>query len=241
MVKLSLCITTMDRWTNYLSRFIPEYLKNPYIDEIVICDETGKDAEQIYKVFKDNPKVRIFVNEKRKGVFRNKNTAVSLAKNDFVCLMDSDNFAPPSYFEAWLKYLNGSLPDERTIYMPCRTIPQHNHEGFDYTKFSGMKITKDTYKQFYHDGTGSIACNTGNYIVPKKFYTETEPYPHHEKYIDNCSAADVRFKNYILWENGATAVVVPGMEYHHDAMHDGSMFRQTQWHTDLRFFDSLYA
>jgi glycosyltransferase involved in cell wall biosynthesis len=230
----------MNRWNQFLSGYIPEYLKNSYIDEIVICDETGEDAKKITESFGDNPKVRVFVNEKRLGVFRNKDKVVSLAKNDFVCLMDSDNFAPESYFQAWLAYLNGSPPDDRTIYMPYRTIPQPNHGGFDYSKFSGRKITKDTYKQFYHDQPGNVACNTGNYIVSKKFYTETKPGPHLDTYVDRCSAADVRFKNHILWENGATAVVVPGMDYHH-IVHPDSLYTQTCNQTDLRFFDSLYT
>ena len=230
----------MNRWDQFLYRYIPEYLKNPYIDEIIICDETGEDAKKITEAFGDNPKVRVFVNEKRLGVFRNKDKVVSLAKNDFVCLMDSDNFAPESYFEVWLAFLNGSQPDNHTIYMPSRTIPQPNHGGFDFSKFSGRTYTKDTYKQLYHDGTGAIACNTGNYIVPKKFYIETEPGPYLEQFVDHCSAADVRFKNYILWENGGSAIIVPGMDYHH-IVHPGSIYLQTVGNTNIPFFDSLYT
>jgi glycosyltransferase involved in cell wall biosynthesis len=230
----------MNRWDKFLSGYIREYLKNPYIDEIVICDETGEDAKKITESFGDNPKVRVFVNEKCLGAYRNKEKVVSLAKNDFVCLMDSDNFAPESYFRAWLAYLNGSAPDERTIYMPCRTIPQPNHSGFDYSKFSGRSYTKDTYKHFYHDEPGNVACNTGNYILPKKFYTETVPGPVLEHCADTCFGVDVLFKNHILWENGATAVVVPGMDYHH-IVHPGSLYMQTHNHIDLPFFYSLYA
>jgi hypothetical protein len=37
---LTLCIPTMNRWS-FLEKNIAEYLKNPYIDDIVICDENA--------------------------------------------------------------------------------------------------------------------------------------------------------------------------------------------------------
>lgn len=241
MVQISLCIPTMGRWIPFLSQNLPKYLENPYISEIVICDETGEDAKQIFDTFKDNPKIRVFVNEKRLGAYRNKEKAVSLAKNDFVCLMDSDNFAPESYFEAWFRHLNGSAPEEHMIYMPCRTIPQPNHDGFNFSKFSGKTFTKDTFKELHRDHpVGDTACNVGNYIVPKKMYIESIPPSGLERFVDTCSPVDVLFKNYILWKNGASAVFVPGMEYHH-AVHSGSLYIQTSKYTDLKFFASLYA
>jgi hypothetical protein len=54
--KLSLCIPTKNRW-NFLKVNIPKYLENPYINEIVICDENGEDAKMIQETFKDNEKI----------------------------------------------------------------------------------------------------------------------------------------------------------------------------------------
>ena len=37
----SLCIPTMDRFDKFLSRYLPKYLANEYINEIIITDENG--------------------------------------------------------------------------------------------------------------------------------------------------------------------------------------------------------
>ena len=50
----SLCIPTMDRFDNFLSKYLPKYLENEYINEIVITDENGNDIEKIKKEFSDN-------------------------------------------------------------------------------------------------------------------------------------------------------------------------------------------
>jgi FkbM family methyltransferase len=58
--KMSLCIPTMDRWS-FLQKYIPLYLENPFIDEIVICDENGNDAKLIGEHI-NNPRVKVHVN-----------------------------------------------------------------------------------------------------------------------------------------------------------------------------------
>ena len=37
----------MNRYDKFLSQTLPRYLDNPHIDEIIICDETGEDAEDL--------------------------------------------------------------------------------------------------------------------------------------------------------------------------------------------------
>lgn len=235
-VPLSLCIPTMNRW-DFLKVNIPQYLTNPYITEIVITDENGADAEKIRATFTD-PKIRVYVNDSRLGPFLNKNKVISLANNQFVCLMDSDNFAPLSYFEAWDKWLNGSLPNENTIYSPCRTIPQPNHEGFDYRNYNGVYITTNNYK-YYWKTIPSCLYNTGNYIVSKKMYITTETDPH-LKHLESQRSPDVMFKNYFMWKNNnMKMVVVPGMEYDH-IVHNGSYYIQELSMLNVDNFNALY-
>jgi hypothetical protein len=238
VVPLSLCIPTMNRW-DFLKVNIPQYLTNPYITEIVISDENGKDAEKIRTTFTD-PKIRVYVNNSCLGPFLNKNRVVSLAKNPFVCLMDSDNFAPLSYFEAWNKWLNGSLPNENTIYSPCRTIPQPNHEGFDYRHFVGIYITNNNYKYYWKNiHMSSCLFNTGNYIVSKKMYLTTETDPH-LKHLEKERSPDVMFKNYFMWKNNnMIMVIVPGMEYNH-IVHNDSYYIQELSMLNVDKFNSLY-
>jgi hypothetical protein len=218
--QLSLCIATMDRW-DFLKVNLPQYLTNPYISEIVISDENGQDAEKIRATFND-PKIHISVNDKRLGGFHNKYKAVSLASNPFVCLMDSDNFAPISYFEAWAKWLNGKQPDEYTIYSPSRTTPQPNHEGFDYRNFNNITLSKDNFRYYWH--MGSCLYNTGNYIVSKKMYLTTEIDTEYKE--TDPLAFDVLFKNYFMWKNNnMKMIMIPDMEYNH-IVHPGSYYLQ---------------
>ena len=43
----SLCIPTINRYDNFLSKYLPLYINNTLIDEIVISDENGNDAKKI--------------------------------------------------------------------------------------------------------------------------------------------------------------------------------------------------
>lgn len=78
--KISLCIPTKNRW-KFLQNYIPKYLTNPYIDEIVICDENGEDKKLIETTFPKNSKIRVYQNSAILGPFRNKQKVASLAKN----------------------------------------------------------------------------------------------------------------------------------------------------------------
>jgi hypothetical protein len=63
-----------------LQENLPKYFENPLFSEIIICDETGEDAEKIAENFSDD-RLKVFVNEKRLGGFRNKATTVSKASS----------------------------------------------------------------------------------------------------------------------------------------------------------------
>ena len=43
----SLCIPTINRYDDFLSKYLPLYLDNEHIDEIIISDENGEDAKKI--------------------------------------------------------------------------------------------------------------------------------------------------------------------------------------------------
>jgi len=243
MILLSLCIPTMDRWS-FLEKNLPEYLTNAYIDEIVICDENGNDANKIRAQFPD-PKIRLYVNDSCLGPYRNKRKVVSLAKHKFVCLMDSDNFAPLSYFQAWEEFLNGNKPNERVVYAPYRTIPQGEHKGFDYSLIKNLYITKNNFKYYWKNVgyiTGSL-YNTGNYIVSKSLFmaSESDPEFKHLEGHRSTDVSDVIVQNYFIWKNGnGMMVVVPGMDYHH-IVHSGSFYLQNSAHVNTSMLDNFMA
>jgi glycosyltransferase involved in cell wall biosynthesis len=150
--KVSLCIPTMDRYDLFLSKYLKKYLTNIYIDEIVISDENGNDTQKIledYPLEIENKKIIVHVNSEKKGAFLNKRHVASLAKNEWVCLMDSDNFCDVDYFEAWTSYIKENGIVSNYIYMPEKTKPQNGgHQGFDFRSM-GKIITQENYKNIY--------------------------------------------------------------------------------------------
>ena len=73
----------MRRWV-FLEKYIPLYLENPYIDEIVIVDETGEDYAKIVSKYSSEPKIRVYQNDKCLGPFLNKLKCMNYATNDWI-------------------------------------------------------------------------------------------------------------------------------------------------------------
>ena len=72
MVQITVAIPTWRRW-NFLEKVLEQYLENPLIEKLVICDETGEDVEAINKSrFALNKKLVLHVNEKQLGMYHNK-------------------------------------------------------------------------------------------------------------------------------------------------------------------------
>ena len=109
----SLCIPTMDRFDIFLSKFLVKYLDNEYISEIIITDENGNDIEKIKRAFLNNEKLVLIKNEERLGPFLNKIKACSYAKNEWIVLMDSDNFAYKDYFQMTKKYIEEKIGQQK--------------------------------------------------------------------------------------------------------------------------------
>jgi len=228
----------MDRW-DFLKVSLPKYLENPYIDEIVICDENGNDKKMIDSIYPDNQKIRTFKNDNVLGAFFNKRRVVSLAKNEFVCLMDSDNFAPISYFKTWEKYLNGNPPDINTIYSPSKTTRQVNHPGFDFSELNGLIINRENIKYCWKNyRCTQTVFNTGNYIISKTLMNKGEPYD--LAMAINSKSLDVLYQNYLLFTLGnCNLILIPNMEYDH-IVHNGSYYIQTSHMVNIPLYNSLY-
>lgn len=218
-MKVSLCIATMNRWDKFLSKYLPKYLENPFIGEIVISDENGEDVIKIMENIHD-PRLKLFVNDQRLGAFRNKRNAVSHATYPWVCLMDSDNFAPIEYFEAWLRTFDPT--DMTMIYSPSFTFPTENHPGFNWRHMLGDVFTPHTFKDVAAKHWRNNQLNVGNYIVSKEQFMKGESI-HNSDLQVRCHALDVQYQNYLLFIRGASMKVVDGMNYYH-LVHDGSYY-----------------
>jgi glycosyltransferase involved in cell wall biosynthesis len=234
-LKFSLCIATMDRWS-FLQINLPKYLDNPFIAEIIISDENGNDAKIIQEHYNDS-KLKVFTNASRLGAFKNKRMAVSKASYPWVCLVDSDNFIPVSYFEAAVKVLDPSNPN--IIYAPSYTFPQSNHPGFNWRDMIGVIFTPANYKIIWKTYKNSnVVINTGNYIVSKELFMRSEHPNDGTDYDITCTCLDVLYQNYLIFNNGGSLMVVADMEYHH-IVHPGSYYMKENNINHQKFFESL--
>jgi len=226
----TLCIPTMDRFDNLLVNYLPKYLSNNLINEIIITDENGNDCNKIKQMF-TNDKLKLFVNDSRLGPFLNKICACSKASNEWIVLMDSDNFADESYFNIANDYIkNNSITDKNIILAPCYAKPR-----FNYSHLSGMIYKKGTFSKnksvestlinntYTHS---SVLMNTGNYVI-NKYLLDNLNLSNESENIKMSSACDVIYLNTLLFEQlDLNLHVVPNLEYEH-VVHDGSIYIQT--------------
>ena len=229
--QISVCIPTMDRFDTFLHKYIPLYLANPHINEIIICDENGNDYEKINKAF-SHEKLSVFKNETILGCQRNKFNVGSRASSEYVCILDSDNYADESYFIAFKEFIRTNGSDPKTIYSPSVAGP------FNYTNFIGKTITKDNISFSGEGGDMSFLMNTMNFIISKKLWIDVIDYiTNIEDPVDPFAADSVHFNMIALCCNDCKLEVIPGMTYDH-VVHHGSYYQATSVQTDA-FFNSL--
>jgi len=218
MPKITLGIPTMKRFATFLDKNLDLYLANDLWDEIVVVDETGEDYDALVKKYgKEHPRIKLFKNQKRLGAMCNKLEVISKAKNDIVCLMDSDNFAGHDYLQAFLRFIKHHGYDSKTIYMPEKLIGTH----YDFSKLP-QAVTADNWT-FVIDKENAY-LNVGNYIVPKSIVTPAVlHYARQQKNI----GIDVLILNHLLVGTKKYKLQrVPTMQYQH-VVHQNGFYDST--------------
>jgi len=221
-VKISLCIPTMNRFDDFLDKYLDkyiQYLNSGIIDEIVICDENGDDFYKIYMKYghfiSNNPnKIKVFKNEQILGVFFNKMKVCSLANNKYIALIDSDNFADETYFKIAKEYImNNELP-EHFVLAPSFARPMFNF------KTSIGCIKKNNMSDFLDRNMFQICLNSGNYILSNNLHSKIQ---YDIEFIPKVISCDVIYFNLLCFQQleNFEMHIVEGMEYNH-VIHAGS-------------------
>jgi hypothetical protein len=236
MVLFSLCIPTMNRFDNFLKSYLEEYLKNDLIDEIIITDEIGDDIDKINNYFSNNinfKKLKLYKNEKRLGPFLNKHKACKIALNEWIALIDSDNFADKTYFEISNKYIIENNI-ENNIKKNIILAPSKAKPNFNYSHLSNKIINKNNlleiinYENNINNNYTKIntLMNTGNYIINKFLIDNLDIDKENINFI-NCFSADVIYFNTLLFEQLDLQMhIVKDLEYKH-VVHNGSIYINT--------------
>lgn len=217
----SLCIPTINRYDNFLSKNLPKYIKNSLIDEIIICDENGNDIDKIKKSNLNLDKVKLFKNDNILGPFLNKIKVCKKAKNEWIALIDSDNFAYDNYFITAKNYIENNNCNNLSILAPSWAQPR-----FDYRDFENKIINKTNLKTLKHNDLFLCCMNTGNYIINKNLIDIINL----DKETDNIKkspSCDVIFFNTLLFEQtGMDFHIIKDLYYEH-IIHDDSIYIKT--------------
>ena len=214
-MSFSLVLTTYNRYETFLKPNLERYINNPHIHEIIVYDDCSDDY---HKVVSEFPSVRAFTQTKNVGALRNKIIACKQATSEWICLMDSDNYCGPDYFEAVISYWKTVSPSPKTIYAPAFARPR-----FNYHNFCGVSITPSSWNKMLSVPMFDCLANTGNYIFHNSMVK------HWDSILGssiNTYAIDAMYMTYFLVKAGASVVVVKGMEYDH-CVHPGSFYINT--------------
>lgn len=220
---ISLCITTHNRDSLTVQSF--SYVQNDNrISEIVIVDDCSD--ERIYnnlaKMVKGIPKVKLYRNEKNLDCYRNKREAVSKSSNEWVIILDSDNVIKREYLD--------SIPENlslKTVYQPSFARPH-----FNFTEYSGKVISRHNVARYMHDDRFKTMLNAMNYLVNRDEYLKVW-----DGSIDPVTSDSI-FQNYNWLNKGNSIYVVPGMEYEH-LVHNGSHYQNNVRRTPSGFHQSI--
>lgn len=229
----SLCIPTIDRFDNFLRGYLEKYINNNLIDEIIITDENGNDVEKIKQYYHGNPKLILVKNETKLGPFLNKIKACKLAKNQWIALIDSDNFADENYFVVAKKYIDENISNQKNIIL----APSFAKPNYNYTQFSGIIFKNGYFKDNKNIQYSSFTLmNTGNYVI-NKYLIDNLNIENEINNISQSSSCDVIYFNTLLFEQlDLNLHVVPGLEYDH-VVHNGSVYLNT--HMQFRNFADI--
>jgi len=184
-------------------------LSDGLIDEIVIQDDFSADYKNLKPLETDI--IKVFQSEKHLSPLLNRKNLVSNCKNDWVLVMDCDNFLVKTSSNGYNCFdiiKNLDLKATNTIFCPGFI----NHWGYNQlcNKKIDLKFVQTHFdsKDFYLP----IFLNTGNYLVPK------------QQYLDICNlidpvflyaTVDVIYFNFLWLKQNNILHCIENYEYEH--------------------------
>lgn len=226
---LSVCVTNFNR-EQLIYECLEQILDDPRVSEVVIsddCSEYGLYTRVVdhYKVY---PKVKIYRNEKNLDCYLNKHKAVSLATNEWVLLIDSDNVFSKEFID---KLFEIEL-HKTIIYQPDFAKPH-----FDFTEFSGILAHKSCISNLMPQHQFQTLLNANN-----NFFNREEWLKVFDSTVDPVTSDSI-YQNYRWLEAGNSIYVVPGLSYEHrvskHGKEEGSHYVKRHKQTPKGFHESI--
>lgn len=223
--KISLCLTNYNRYEEVLNSFV-NVADDNRISEIVISDDAS-DIE-IFKRLQTAvsfcPKVKLYRSEINRDCYGNKRHVISLAENEWVAIIDSDNIIDKSYIDA---IYNCTPWHKEIIYQPVFAMP-----AFNFTEFEGELITRSNVHEFIDRRLFDTALNAMNYFCNRDWYLDCW-----DGSVDPVTADSI-FHNYNHLKAGGAIYFAEGLTYNH-TIHAGSHYVNNVKRTPTGFYESI--
>jgi hypothetical protein len=214
----SLCIPTMDRYDNFLSNYLDDYINNELISEIIITDENGNDIDKIIKKYPNNNKLILIKNKRQLGILLNKMKVCKLATNEWIALIDSDNYASHDYFITAKNYIENVINEQKNIIL----APSKANPNFNFKFVSGVIYKNGNIRKNSTNILTECLMNTGNYVI-NKYLIDNLYIPNN---IDP-GPYDVIYLNILMFKQlDLNMHIVDNLEYSH-VVHDDSTYLKT--------------
>lgn len=215
--------------SRYFLDCIKYALQDDFISEIVVNDDCSRQEEydNLLLLVGGNKKIKVYRNESNLGAFRNKYIAVKNCTNEWVYLLDSDNYPFEETYEV-IRSIPEDSPDicfsPRQLF--CRHDGREDYDTIsDYTfkyDYIGIDESKDAIikKTKWFDWF----LNSGNYVFNRQTYLSSLK----ESFEDNSLSllhADTSATYYFWLKNGGKFKIINEFRHNHRFRSD------SYWHT----------
>lgn len=232
--QLTVAIPTMRRWP-FLAKNLPIFLNHPFIQKVLVCDETGEDTEAILgSQWANHPKLILKRNETRLGIYYNKRQCIELAPTEWVGVLDSDNFFGEDFFNALQAIWEKEGADSKHFYACGRGLFLNENGSMSnpIDGFGGIRLDKTNWNDIFNKDKWNYMLNDGNWIVHRS--------------VLECLPTDVEDKNILATDaiymarrfvlGGFTYNIREELAYIH-TVHNGSSWIQ-QSDENMRIWNS---
>jgi glycosyltransferase involved in cell wall biosynthesis len=155
----------------YLEKTLELPLSSDFVSEIIIHDDCSDD-----EIESTHPKIKVYRNKTNVGAFKNKYLAVSKSTNEWVYLLDSDNY----FFDNSLDAVKNISPQRGKYYSPSQLHLVNdgldpNLDGkivkYDFGVVDSNKAKELLKSEFWEEFCWLI--NTGNFFVHRDDYIQS--------------------------------------------------------------------
>lgn len=231
---ITVAITNFNR-EQLLYESIEQIIDDERISEIVISDDASEYGlyTRVVDHYKPYPKVKIYRNEKNLDCYFNKHKAVTLATNEWVLLIDSDNVFSKDFID---KVFEENLTNRKwmrsVVYQPSFAKP-----NFDFTAFDGILVHKSCVSNLMPQHQFQTLLNTNNNFFNREAWLSV-----FDNSVDPVTSDSI-YQNYRWLEAGNSIYVVPGLHYEHRVSNhgkeEGSHYVQKNRKTPKGFHESI--